>query len=67
MVASAGSGVDQSTGDTGDEQSVGDTELDGVVQRLLALLKHAIQLGCLSNRSRETVKDETDVSLNVSC
>jgi len=51
--------VDQTTGDTGDEKGVRDTELDGVVQRLFALGKHAIQLGGLADSSWETIQDET--------
>lgn len=59
VVTSTGSRVDQSTGNSGNEQVVVDEELDGVFERLLALLEHLIELLSLGNVTRETVEDET--------
>jgi hypothetical protein len=52
--------VDESTGDSGDEEGIGDSELDSVVEGSLGGCKHGIQLGSLRNSSGESIKDETD-------
>lgn len=60
VVRSSGSGVDESTGDSRDEERVGDLELDGVVDLLLLGLEHRVELLGLGDRSGESVKDETE-------
>lgn len=60
VVRSSGSGVDESTGDSRDEERVGDLELDGVVDLLLLGLEHRVKLLGLGDRSGESVKDETE-------
>jgi hypothetical protein len=42
VVGPAGSGVDESASDSGNEESVGDSELDGVVEGSLGLGQHGI-------------------------
>jgi hypothetical protein len=51
--------VDESTSDSRNEESVGNSELDGVVQRSLGLSQHGIELGSLGHSSGESIKDET--------
>lgn len=58
MVTPTARGVDQSTSNSGDQQDVGDLELDSVVDSLFALGKHGIELGSLGNGTGETVEDE---------
>jgi hypothetical protein len=57
-------GVNESTGDSRDEESVGNSELDGVVQRSLGLSQHGIELGSLGHSSGESIKDETSSQPN---
>jgi hypothetical protein len=59
VVTSAGSGVDQSTGDSGNEQVVVDEELNSVFEGLLALLEHLVELLSLSDVTGETIENET--------
>lgn len=59
VVRAAGSRVDQTTGDTGDEQSVVNLKLNGVLELLLAGQKHFIQTLGLGDSSGETVENET--------
>jgi hypothetical protein len=40
------------------QERVGNLELDGVVDRLLALLQHRVELFGLGDGTRETVEDE---------
>lgn len=61
MVASARGGVDESAGDSGDEEGVGDSELDGVVEGLVVGGQHAVELLGLSDGPRESVEDESGV------
>jgi hypothetical protein len=58
VVRATGRGVDQTTGDTGDQQSVVDLELDGVVENLLLLGKHRVEALGLGDSPGETIKDE---------
>ena len=51
--------MDESTGDSGDEEGIGDSELDSVVERSLGGCKHGIEFGSLGNSSGESIKDET--------
>lgn len=51
--------MDQSTGDSGDEEGVGDLELDGVVDGLVLGLEHVSELLSLGNSSGEAVEDES--------
>lgn len=53
-------GVDQPTGDSRDEESIGDLKLDGVVNGLVLLLEHRAKLLSLGDRSGEAVEDESD-------
>ena len=53
--------MDETASDTGDEKGVWNAELDGVVDSLLGLGKHGVELGGLRNGTGETVKDETGV------
>lgn len=57
----------ETAGDAGDEQLVGDLELDGVLERLLLEVKHAVELLGLGNGARESVKDEAGEVLLVGC
>lgn len=58
MVTPTARGVDQSTSNSGDQQGVGDLELDSVVDSLFALGKHGIELGSLRDGTGEAVEDE---------
>lgn len=58
MVTPTARGVDQSTSNSGDQQGVGDLELDSVVDSLFALGKHGIELGSLGDGTGEAVEDE---------
>lgn len=51
--------MDQSTGDSGDEEGIRDLELNGVVDRLVLGLEHSVKLLSLRNSSGESIKDET--------
>lgn len=51
--------MDQTTGDTADEEVVVDQELYGVLDLLVLLLEHSVELLGLGNSSRETVEDES--------
>jgi hypothetical protein len=55
--------VDESTSDSGNEEGIGDSELDSVVEGSLGGSEHSIQLGSLRNSSGEPIKDETDHQL----
>lgn len=59
VVRTAGSGVDQTASDTGDEEGVVDLKLNGVLELLLTGRKHLIQALGLGDSPRETVQDET--------
>lgn len=50
--------MDQTAGDTRDEEGVIDLELDGVLQGLLGGLEHAVELLGLCDCSWEAVEDE---------
>ena len=58
VVRAAARGVDEAAGDTRDEELVGDDELDDVVERLLALREHRVELLGLPDCAREAVEDE---------
>lgn len=62
VVRAAGGGVDETTGDTGDEESVVDLEFDGVLELLLTGEKHFVEALGLSDGSGEAIEDETVVS-----
>jgi hypothetical protein len=59
VVRSTRLGVDESAGDSGDEESVGDLELDGVVDGLVLRGEHGTELLGLGDSSGETVEDES--------
>lgn len=65
VVRAAGSGVDETTGDTRDKQLVVDAELNGVLERLLAGLEHVVEALGLGDSARETVEDEAGLALGV--
>lgn len=50
--------MDESAGDSGDEECVRDPELDGVVQGSFGLGQHRVKLGSLRDSPGETVEDE---------
>ena len=56
--------MDQTTSDTRDQERVGDLELDSVVDRLLALVEHRVELLGLGHGTGEAVKDEAKCELN---
>lgn len=59
VVTPSRGGVDESTGDSRDQEGIGDSELNSMVQWLVERAQHAVELGSLSDRSRETIQDET--------
>lgn len=59
VVRSTRSRVDESTGDSGDEQGVGNLELESSVELLVLGVKHGIKLLGLRDSSGETIEDET--------
>jgi hypothetical protein len=65
VVRATGSGVDETAGDTGDEQVVVDAELNGVLERLLAGLEHGVEALSLGDGTREAVEDEARLALGV--
>jgi hypothetical protein len=50
--------VNQTAGNTRDEERVVDLQLDGVLQRLLGGFEHAVELLSLGDCSWEAVEDE---------
>jgi hypothetical protein len=60
VVRAAGGGVHETTSDTGDEELVGDLELDGVLERLGLGLEHAVELDGLGDSAREAIEDEAE-------
>ena len=48
----------QTTSDARNQEGVGDLELDGVVDRLLALDQHGVELLSLGHGTGEAVEDE---------
>jgi hypothetical protein len=59
VVRPARGGVDQSSGDAADEEVVVDEELNRVVELLVLLLEHGVELLSLGNGAGEAVKDES--------
>ena len=51
--------MDESAGNTGNEQSIVDLQFNGVVELLLAVVQHVVQTLGLGHGTRETVKNET--------
>lgn len=64
VVRAAGGGVHETASDTGDEELVGDLELDGVLERLGLGLEHAVELDGLGNSAREAIEDEAEVCVS---
>ena len=58
MVGSTARGMDKASRDARQKQVVVDFQFHNVVQLLFAFLKHLIQLFCLRNSSRESLKDK---------
>ncbi len=54
--------MDKAAGDSGNEQRVGNLELDRMVDLLLARLQHRVELGRLGHRSWKSVQDEAGAS-----
>lgn len=50
--------MDEATGDTRDEESVRDLELEGVVDLLALVREHGVELLGLDDRAGEAVEDE---------
>ncbi|GAO51897.1 hypothetical protein G7K_5985-t1 [Saitoella complicata NRRL Y-17804] len=65
VVGTTGSGVDQTTSDTRNEEGVIDLQLDRVIQLLLPLLEHGVQLVGLGDSTGETVEDEAELAFGV--
>jgi hypothetical protein len=61
VVRAAGGGVHETASNTGDEELVGDLELDGVLKRLGLGLEHAVELDGLGNSAREAIENEAGV------
>jgi hypothetical protein len=59
VVAAARGGMDETTGDTFDEERVVDLKLDSVLKGLVAFLEHGVEAFCLGHSSREAVENET--------
>lgn len=59
MVRAARSGVDETTRDARDQETIIDLKFNGVLEFLLIHLKHPIEPFCLCDSSRETVENET--------
>jgi len=54
--------VNESASDPRDEEGIGDSEFDSVIEGSLGSFQHGVQLGCLGDSSWETIKDESDIS-----
>jgi hypothetical protein len=65
VVGSARGGVDQSAGDSGHQQIVGDLELHGLFEGLLLLREHFVELLSLGDGSGEAVQNEAVLALGV--
>jgi hypothetical protein len=59
VVGTAGGGVDQAASDASNEERVVDLELDGVLQRLVALLEHNVKTLGLGDGTGEAIQNET--------
>ena len=57
-------GVDQTASNSCDQKGIVNLQLNGVLELLVALVKHVIQALSLGNGTRETVQDKT-VCLNI--
>lgn len=55
--------MDEAARDTGDEKLILDPELDNVVEFLLSVRKHRVELLSLGDGTREPVKDEATKEL----
>lgn len=58
MVTPARSRVDQSTGNSADEELVGDLQFERLVELLLGGGQHRVELFSLDDGSGESIKDE---------
>lgn len=58
VVAATGCRVDQTAGDTGDQQGVVDLQLDGVLELLVALREHRVEALGLHDGAGEAIEDE---------
>lgn len=58
MVCPAAGRMNETAGDTGDEQLVGNDEFDDGVELLLAGFEHGVKFLSLWDRARETVEYE---------
>lgn len=54
--------MNETSGDSGNEKSVRDSELDSVVQWSFGLGQHSIELRSLRNGPGETIEDETELN-----
>lgn len=59
MVCTTTGRVDETAGDTGDQELVLDVELHDSVELLLAVSQHAIKLLRLRNSTGETIQDKS--------
>lgn len=57
--------MNETAGDTGNEELVVDAKLNGVLERLLACLEHVVEALGLGNGTREAVEDEAGLALGV--
>jgi hypothetical protein len=58
VVGASAGGVDEAAGDAGNEELVLDLELDDVVEFLLTVCEHRVELLGLGDGAREAIKDE---------
>ena len=63
MVRPSAGRVDEAARYAGDEELVLDLELDDVVEFLLSVREHRVELLSLGDGTREPVKDETTIGL----
>ena len=54
--------MNESTSNPRDEEGIGDSEFDSVIEGSLGSFQHGVQLGCLGDSSWETIKDESGIS-----
>jgi len=65
VVRAAGGRVHQTAGDTSHEQGIVNLQLNGVFELLLTIRKHVVQALGLRDGPRETIQNETVISMSV--
>lgn len=59
VVRASGSRVNETSGDTGNEEGIVDLELDGVVELVSAVGQHLVESLSLGNSTGESIEDES--------